>query len=69
MTTRKLASIIAKIEGKKSQAKIGDIMEVLSVFRVLFYSNDVGEDVRDWLNADFKISKKRYAEMLAKLNK
>lgn len=31
MTTKRLASEIAKREGKKSQAKIGDIREVLRI--------------------------------------
>jgi hypothetical protein len=31
MTLQKLASLIAKKEGKKSQARIGDIREVLRV--------------------------------------
>ena len=32
---RKLASLIAKYEGKKSQAKIGEIREILKIIAVL----------------------------------
>ena len=32
---RKLASLIAKYEGKKSQAKIGEIREILKIVAVL----------------------------------
>ena len=35
MTLRKLASILAKIEGGKSQAKIGDIRELLKIIIAL----------------------------------
>jgi hypothetical protein len=31
MTIKKLASLIAKKEGKKKQARIGDIREILSI--------------------------------------
>lgn len=31
MTIKQLASQIAKVEGKKSQARIGDIAEILSI--------------------------------------
>lgn len=31
MTLRKLASEVAKIEGKKSQARVGDIREILNI--------------------------------------
>lgn len=31
MTLRKLASTIAKMEGKKSQSRIGDIREILKI--------------------------------------
>lgn len=35
MTIRTLASMIAKLEGKKSQARIGDIREILKLIAVL----------------------------------
>lgn len=35
MTLNKLASAIAKIEGKKSQARIGDIREILKIICTL----------------------------------
>lgn len=37
MTIRKLASVIAKREGKKSQARIGDIREILSILSDMWY--------------------------------
>jgi hypothetical protein len=39
MTLRGLASKIAKLEGKKSQARIGDIREILKIFFQI-YSED-----------------------------
>lgn len=33
MTLNKLASAIAKIEGKKSQSRIGDIREILKIIQ------------------------------------
>lgn len=35
MTLQKLASDIAKLEGKKSQARIGDIREILKLLSIL----------------------------------
>lgn len=31
MTRRKIASILCKLEGKKSEAKMGDVMEILKL--------------------------------------
>lgn len=39
MTLQKLASEIAKIEGKKSQVRIGDIREILGILSELFYAD------------------------------
>ena len=39
MTIQKLASLIAKKEGKKSQARVGDIREMLSILSDLVYSD------------------------------
>jgi hypothetical protein len=41
MTVQRLASVIAKIEGKKSQAKIGDIREILKIIVSLEAANIV----------------------------
>ena len=38
MTLNQLASKIAKIEGKKSQARIGDIREILGILADLVHS-------------------------------
>lgn len=35
MTTQKLASEIAKIEGKKSKARIGDIREIIKIIQIM----------------------------------
>lgn len=37
MTIKELASYIAKLEGKKSQAQIGDIRELLGILSDLYY--------------------------------
>lgn len=37
MTINQLASKIAKIEGKRSQAKIGDVREILRILGELWY--------------------------------
>jgi hypothetical protein len=37
MTLNKLASKIAKLEGKKSQARIGDIREILGILSDLWF--------------------------------
>jgi len=39
MNIKKLASIIAKKEGKKSQVKIGDVREVLGIVSDLIYDD------------------------------
>ena len=39
MTIRKLASIIAKKEGKKHQASIGDIREILGILSDITYDS------------------------------
>lgn len=38
MTMLKLASEIAKREGKKSQARIGDIREILAIYSDIWYA-------------------------------
>lgn len=39
MKVNQLASIIAKVEGHKSQARIGDIREIVSIIADLSYNN------------------------------
>lgn len=35
MTSNKLATLIAKLEGKRSQARIGDIREIIKIIQTL----------------------------------
>jgi len=46
MKVVELASAIAKIEGHKSQSRIGDIREILSIIADLSYRNAVHETTR-----------------------
>lgn len=43
MTLQKLASLIAKREGKRSQAKIGDIREMLGILADILHEGAVDE--------------------------
>jgi uncharacterized protein (UPF0147 family) len=45
MSITKLASEIAKREGKKSQARIGDIREILSILADIFHDFSIPEKV------------------------
>lgn len=45
MTLNKIASIIAKHEGKKSQARIGDIREILKIIVTLSSQLDDRVDI------------------------
>ena len=49
MKIGKLASLIAKMEGKKSQAKIGDIREILKCLKVICESADAADRLIDYL--------------------
>lgn len=53
MTINKLASEIARREGKKSQARIGDIREILSILSDMFYANysEHGVDLQKVIDA------------------
>lgn len=44
MTERKLASMIAKLEGKRSQAKIGEIREVIRILQDLIKEETLAYD-------------------------
>jgi hypothetical protein len=50
MTLQKLASEIAKREGKKSQARIGDVREILGILADIWHEGDNGFVV-DFLDA------------------
>lgn len=64
MTLQKLASTVAKIEGKKSQARIGDIREMLKILCDLeadFILNGNEESVLEALTEQInkRLAKKR----------
>jgi len=40
MTIQTLASKVAKVEGKKSQASIGDVREILAILADLIYAEE-----------------------------
>jgi hypothetical protein len=50
MKFKELASLIANQEGKKHEASIGDVREILSLFHYYYSSPQYGEGVTDWLN-------------------
>lgn len=52
MTLNKLASIIAKHEGKKHEASVGDIREILKIFLDLYHSDDHADEIIDLLNKE-----------------
>lgn len=66
MTINKLASLIAKKEGKKSQARIGDIMEILGILADIFHNDENCEIINSFhdygikraLSGKKKVSKK-----------
>ena len=63
MTPRKLAGLIAQREGKKSQAKIGDIAESLShLFDIIAEDNEAAMCAQEQVG-------KRVNKMLAKIEK
>ena len=66
MTLNRLASQIAKFEGKKHQASIGDIREILKILINLLCDQESGQGVTDWLNAE---TDKGYAKQSAKKSK
>lgn len=51
--TRQLASLISFLEGKKSQARIGDIREILKIFSDIALENEDGEV--DVFSEDFEL--------------
>lgn len=61
MTIRKLASLIAKREGKKSQARVGDIREILSILADLFYESATDLSIALY-DLGFSRSKKKRAK-------
>lgn len=47
MTKRKLSVLIAKVEGKKSQVAIGNIMEILTILENLLLEDIEKQDILD----------------------
>lgn len=64
----KLASKIAKLEGRKSQARIGDIREILSLLESLIAAEMVEVALRDGHDIDFNTSVS-FEEMVERINK
>lgn len=60
MSIKKMASMLAKLEGKKSQARIGDIRELLALLSDLIYEDRAEQDLYFclWDNG-FERSKKK----------
>jgi hypothetical protein len=59
MTLNKLASVIAKHEGKKVETSIGNIREVMRIFLELYHSDEYSYSVIDFLNAEPKKKNKK----------
>jgi hypothetical protein len=60
MTPRKLASLIAKREGKKSQVYIGNIREIIGIISdILYLEGDYGSTVLELIENGRKREKKR----------
>lgn len=57
MSPRELASKIAKIEGKKSQARIGDIREIISIIADLSYKS--GDPIQTIMKLGIARAKRR----------
>jgi hypothetical protein len=55
----KLASEIAKREGKKSQARIGDIREIIGILSDIFYEDETCDLLNAFHEAGAKRAKKR----------
>jgi hypothetical protein len=51
MTINKLAANICRIEGKKSQARMGDVKELLGILSDAFYESYKHKD--PWVSFDF----------------
>lgn len=52
MTLRNLASLICKKEGKKSQARIGDVREIISIYYDICSSKEYGMEMCDLNNKE-----------------
>lgn len=64
MTVAKLASIIAKREGKKHQASVGDVREILKIFLDMMTEEEHMEAISETINSeiDKRIEKKKKAK-------
>lgn len=59
MTMRKLASDVAKVEGKKSQARVGDIREILSILSDMYFNDFQTIQWCLWSNGAKRAKRKR----------
>lgn len=61
MTLNKLASLIANKEGKKHQASIGDIREILKIYFELLCSedSDIAQGMVDLINKQIEKATKK----------
>lgn len=58
MILRKLASLIAKREGKKSQARVGDIREIIGILADIFHEDENCEMINAFHEAGSKRAKR-----------
>lgn len=66
MKINDIAKEIAKREGKKSQARIGDIREIISILTDMIYDDRSGEILILLLNLSVRRGKKRNAKKRVK---
>jgi hypothetical protein len=67
MTLTKLASMIAKREGKKSQARIGDIREILKILFTLDAEDSINDiEIEDGVRGVIDKEVNRIADRLYK---
>lgn len=69
MTIKTLATQIAKLEGKKSQARIGDIREILSILSDLIVSDPTDVVIYDCLFSNGQKRLKKFGINIAQPTK
>lgn len=63
---RKLAVYLAKLEGKKSQARIGDLMEIIKIITIANSTNEIPLDVAEEYFEYIKKIDKKVDSLLAR---